>query len=273
SEFSVKVLQLPRRLVDGEYVKQDADDFIKFQGGDAFERLLSDSENGVEFRMAQVAGKYDLTSDEARIAYCAEISELLASLPGAVEREVYTVRAAEAAKITPDAMKLEVQRALKRRTAKERKAELRRDLNPAAALQPKDRSLRYENLRSARAEEGVLRLLLLDEGLFSAAPPLQPEDFSSPLLGKAFALLWQAHSDGRSVSLNSLSGDLTPEEMSHITSVCQQPESMSNAQRALADYITIIQAEAAKRSGSQADPLLAATEKYRNKKGTGGKQS
>ena len=29
SEFSVKVLQLPRRLVDGEYIKQDADDFIK----------------------------------------------------------------------------------------------------------------------------------------------------------------------------------------------------------------------------------------------------
>ena len=60
SEFSVKVLQLPRRLVDGEYIKQDADDFIKFQGPDAFERLLNGSENGVEFRMAQMAGKYDL---------------------------------------------------------------------------------------------------------------------------------------------------------------------------------------------------------------------
>ena len=34
SEFSVKVLQLPRRLVDGEYIKQDADDFIKLQGPD-----------------------------------------------------------------------------------------------------------------------------------------------------------------------------------------------------------------------------------------------
>lgn len=45
SEFNVKVLQLPRRLVDGEYVKQDADDFIKFQGPDAFERLLNGSEN------------------------------------------------------------------------------------------------------------------------------------------------------------------------------------------------------------------------------------
>lgn len=81
SEFTVKVLQLPRRLVDGAYVKQDADDFIKFQGPDAFERLLSGSENGVEFRMAQVAGKYDLQNDEARVAYCEEISTLLASCP------------------------------------------------------------------------------------------------------------------------------------------------------------------------------------------------
>ena len=273
SEFNVKVLQLPRRLVDGEYVKQDADDFIKFQGPDAFERLLTGSENGVEFRMAQVAAKYDLSSDEARIAYCAEISELLATLPGAVEREVYTVRAAEIAKITPDAMKLEVQRAFKRRSAKERKAELRRDLNPSAALQPKERSLRYENVRSARAEEGLLRLLLLDEGLFPAAPPLRQEEFSSPLLGKVFSLLWQAHEEGRAVSLNTLTGDLTPEEMSHITSVCQQPESLRNGAKALADYINIIRSEANKRAGGEIDPLLAATEKYKDKKGTGGKQS
>ncbi|MDD5932368.1 MAG: DNA primase [Oscillospiraceae bacterium] len=273
SEFSVKVLQLPRRLVDGEYVKQDADDFIKFQGPDAFERLLSGSENGVEFRMAQVAAKYDLSDDEARIAYCAEVSELLSSLPGAVEREVYTVRAAELARITPEAMKLEVQRSLKRRSARERRAELRRDLNPAASLQPKERALRYENLRSARAEEGVLRLLLLDEGLFPPQAPLREDEFSSPLLGKVFSHLWQAHSQGRSVSLNALTGVLTPEEMSHITSVCQQPESARNGARALADYINIIRREAEKRAGGDIDPLLAATEKYKDKKGTGGKQS
>jgi len=75
SEFSVKVLQLPRRRTeDGELVKQDADDFIKLQGKDAFEALLTGSENGIEFRMAQVAGKYDLSSDEARVAYCEEVS-------------------------------------------------------------------------------------------------------------------------------------------------------------------------------------------------------
>ena len=257
--------------MDGEYIKQDADDFIKFQGPDAFERLLSGSENGVEFRMAQVAAKYDLTNDEARIAYCGEISELLSTLPGAVEREVYTVRAAETAKITPDAMKLEVQRAIKRKAAKERKAELRRDLNPAASLQPKERSLRYENIRSARAEEGLLRLLLLDEELFPREMPLREEEFSSPLLGKAFSLLWQAHLEGCSVSLNTLVPDLTAEEMSHIIYVSQQPESLKNGTKALDDYISIIRKEATKRAGGEIDPLLAATEKYKHK--LGGKQS
>ena len=219
SEFSVKVLQLPRRLVDGEYKKQDADDFIKFQGPDAFERLLTGSENGVEFRMAQIAGKFDLTGDEARVAYCEEVSTLLAALPGAAEREIYTIRAAETAKIPPDAMKLEVQRALKRRLAREKKAELRKDLNPAARLQPQERTLRYDNVRSARAEEGILRLLVMDDGLFPPQPPLAEADFSSPLLGKVFSLLWDARSDGRKASLPPLAEMLTPEEMSHVTAV------------------------------------------------------
>ena len=273
SEFSVKVLQLPRRLVDGEYVKQDADDFIKFQGPDAFERLLNGSENGVEFRMAQVAGKYDLTNDEARVAYCEEISQLLATLPNAVEREIYTARAAEAAKITPEAMKLEVQRAFRRRAAKERKAELRKELNPAAQAQPKERAFRYENLRSAKAEEGILRLLSMDNSLFPPEPPLKEEDFSSPLLGRAYALLWQAKEEGRTVPFTILSEKLGQEEMSHVTSVCQQPESLRNRQQALADYIRIVKTEAEKRAGGGGiDPLLAATEKYKDKKGTGGKQ-
>ena len=274
SEFSVKVLQLPRRRTeDGELVKQDADDFIKFQGADAFERLLNGSENGVEFRMAQVAGKYDFTSDEARVAYCEEISDLLASLPGAVEREVYTVRAAETAKITPEAMRLEVQRAFKRRTAKEKRAELRKDLNPAAQLQPKERSLRYENIRSARAEEGVLRLLYRDPELFPDEPPLREEQFSSPLLGRAYARMWQVKSEGRMMSPAALFSELETEAASHLSAILQQPESTQNAAQALADYIRIIQTEADKRAGgANIDPLLAATEKYKDKKGTGGKQ-
>ena len=273
SEFSVKVLQLPKRLVDGEYIKQDADDFIKFQGSDAFERLLNGSENGIEFRMAQVAGKFDFSSDEARVAYCSEISELLATLTSPVEREIYTVRAAEVAKIAPDAMKLEVERAASRQKARAKKAETRMNLNPAMQLQPKDRALRYDNIRSARAEEGLLRLLVMDESLFPTESPLTESDFSSPMLGKVFSLLWQAKADGRPISLPPLAEWLSPEEMSHVTAICQQPEALQNRSQALSDYIRIIQEEATKRAGSDTDPLLAAMQKYKDKKGTGGKHS
>ena len=275
SEFTVRVLQLPkRRTEDGEYVKQDADDFIKNQGADAFERLLTGSENGIEFRMAQIAGKYDLRDDQARIAYCEEISNLLAALTSAVEREVYTNRAAEAAKITPEAMRLEVERAARRKLSQERKAQLRKDLNPAAQLQPQERSLRYENVASALAEEGVIRLMLLDDSLFPEASPLQPEAFSAPLLGRVFSLLWEKRSAGQPVTLAALATVLSPEEMSHLTGICQKPESMDNRRKALADYIRIINKEYQKRSASDAqeDPLLAATQKYKNKPGIGGKQ-
>ena len=274
SEFTVRVLRLPNRLVDGEYVKQDADDFIKFQGPEAFERLLSGSANGIEFRLHEIAGKYDLRDDQARVAYAQEVSGVLCTLENAVEREIYTTRAAEAAGLTPEALKMEVQRSFRRMAAKEKKTRERRELNPAVSLQPQERGLRYDNLRSALAEEGVIRLLLLDDSLFGDTPPVPAESFSSPLLGRVYASLWESHMAGRPLSISSLSGELTGEEMSHLTGVVQKPESPAGGERALADYCRVIREEAQKRTaGAGTDPLAAAAEKYKNKKGYGGKHN
>ena len=264
TEFTVRVLKLPRRLVDGEYVKQDADDFIKFQGAPAFERLLSGSENGVEFRMTQVAAKYDLRSDQGRIDYTTEISQVLAELDNAVEREVYANRAAEAAGLSPESMRQEVERAARKRRYSDRKKRERQELNPAMTMQPTARGSRYTNLRSAMAEEGVIRLLHLDPTLFGDAPPLRPEEFSSPLLGRIYGAMWPRRYD-RS-GLSALTGELTGEEMSHLTTLLQKPESTANASQALADYIRVIREEQAKRDDSGIDPLLLAMETFKDKK-------
>lgn len=272
TDFQVKVLELPRRLVDGQYVKQDADDFIKYQGKDAFEHLLSGSESGMDFRMAQVAAKFDLKSDEGRIGYAEAAAALLASVPNAVEREIYSVRAAEAARITPDAMKLEVERARKRARYKERREQERRDLNPAANAQPRERAIRYTDLRSALAEEGVLRLLTLDDSLFAGAPPLRGEDFSSPLLGRFFTALSSQIAHSGRVNIGALAGDFTAEEVNHLSGILQKPESLKNGAQALRDYCNIISDEAHKRAAVNEDPLTAAMEKNKYK-GNGGKQN
>ena len=269
SEFTVKVLRLPQRLVDGHYVKQDADDFIKYQGRDAFEQLLSGSANGIEFTMSEIAAKYDLKDDKGRIAYAGEIAETLCKLNDPVEREVYTTRAAEAASLPAEAMRMEVQRAAKRVQAKARKAQERQEMNPISALQPADRSIRYQNVRSALAEEGVIRLLMQDESLFPPEMPVQPEEFSSPLLGRIYGELWQRRGHA---SMAALAAVLTPEEMNHLTALLQKPESAANAPQALADYIRIIREEHTKRTGGT-DPLAAAMETYKDKKGYGGKRT
>lgn len=269
TEFSVRVLELPRRMVDGEAVKQDADDFIKYQGAAAFEHLLNGSESSMDYRMAQLAARFDLKQDSQRILYAGEVSTLLAGLSNAVEREIYTRRAAEAAGIRPEAMEHEVERALRQRVRQERKDASRQELRISAQVQPQERSLHYQNPRSAVAEEGIVRLLLLDDSIFGAEPALREEEFSSPLLGKCFSRLWQVRAQGHRPTLNDLTALLSGEEMSHISTILQKPESLAHGKQALQDYINIVRREASR--GSTDDALLRVTQKYKENQGYGGK--
>ena len=275
SDFSVRVLQLPRRLVDGEYVKQDVDDFIKLQGADAFEAVLSGSENQMDYRMEAVAARYDLSDGEQKIAYAGEISQLIASVSSAVEREVYAGRAAERAGISREAMLLEVKRAFGKKRGQERRALQRENLNAGALRQPKDRTIRYTDMRSAMAEQGLIQLLLTDASLADGCRELAAEDFSAPFLGRIYQRLLEARAQRQALSLTALAGECTPEEMGHLTSVMHEPVDMGRADRALRDYIRVIKESADKRRGGDpsVDPLLAAKDKFKEKKGYGGKQN
>lgn len=218
--------------------------------------------------MAQIAGKYDLESDEQRVAYSEEICGLLATLPSEVERDIYAARAAELVSVPVDSLRNDVSRLLQQKNRKDAKKQLRRILNPVAEMQPQSRKMRIENTRSAVSELGVIRLLILDDGIFSNDFPLSENDFSFPLYGKVFSLLWKEHCEGRRPKIANISNQLDQEEMNYLTSALQSDSKFKlNREAMLADYIRIIQAEAAKRSGGETDPLLAAAEKHKDKKG------
>ena len=107
--------------------------------------------------------------------------------------------------------------------------------------------------------------MLLDAALFAKAA-VEPEQFSSPVLGKVFRLLRDRHSRGLSVQLPALEGELTGEEMSHMVKVAGQPESLAYADRSMGDYIETIQAEAAAREAPKGeDALLALRARQREK--------
>lgn len=247
---------------------KDPDDFIKANGREAFARLLDQSEDQVDYRLDQLRRKYDLADDGQRIAFLQEAAQLVSTLHSAVEREVYGGHAAQTAGVSPETVKLEVERALKGRLRREKKRQERRDMAPASQLQPKVRGLRYENIRSALAEEGLIRLLMLDPGLVGRMGDLTGEEFSSPLLGRAFDQLRSRASAGLSTQLDALAGDFSGEEMGHLAQVAVQPESVANSDWSIRDYISLIRGERLLRGGGEqrGELLLAAQRRFQQKK-------
>lgn len=259
SGLKVRVLQMQGA--------KDPDEYIRSFGRESFAQLLDRSEDHIEYSLAQIERKYNLSEDTARIDFIREAADMIAALPGAVEREVYTARAAKAAAIQPDAVAQEVARAFKRKRSQEQKKQERQHLLPARQAQPKARELHYDNVRSALAEEGVLRLLMLDDTLFSTVSDLQAEHFSSAFLGKVFSLLRCRHQEGRSLHLGTLAEELDSDEMSHLATILEKPEQAGNGRQAMADYRATIQKEQLTKAGESDEAfLLAARESYQKKK-------
>ena len=252
----VKVLQMKDA--------KDPDEFLKKFGADKFKLLLEESSNRVEYQLNAIARKYDLRVDDQRIRFLQESAELICTLGSSVQREIYSSRVAQAAKITEESMKLEVSKAFKRRLARERKQQEKIDLAPAQALQPKTRSVRYDNLKSAMAEEGILAQAFLDPTLMGETD-LTGAAFSVPLLGKVYDQMLAMYKAGYEVSIASLA-DISQEEMSHITGITQRLQGPVNRE-AFRDCVqTVRNVSQASRVTSNED-LLSFRNKLKERKG------
>ncbi len=256
--LKVKVLQMKDA--------KDPDEFLHKFGADRFKLLLEDSSDRVEYQLNAIRQKYDLKVDAEKVAFVQEAADLICTLDSSVKREVYGARVAEAAHISMDAMKLEVNKAFKRRTAMEKKKQEKIDLAPVRALQPKERSIRYDNMRSAIAEEGIIAQILREPALLEQAGKLTQADFSVALFGKVFSQFCSRQGKGLEISVGVLE-DLTPEEISHITGVVQRHQGPVN-QDAFTDCVNRVLSERQSAQVSTDDDLLALREKLKAKKGT-----
>lgn len=264
SEFSVKVLRLPNKMVDGEAKKQDADDFIRRYGGDAFDKLLMGSGSSMEYRLMTLQSEFDLTADEQRVEFLKRAGSMIAQLASPVEREVYAARAAEAAGVSFESMSREVESARRTRRRGEEKQYEKQIERPSRMAQPAERSLRYSNVKSARAEEGVIRQLLLEPSLLAGCD-LLPDEFTSAALGKIYAEICRRASEGLSLSPSALTAPLEEGEAALLTSLLGEP-SLAGGREMLNDYISVIRTERLL-AGSD---LAEISKKMKEKKSNGG---
>ena len=247
---------------------KDPDEFLKKYGADRFSQLLDRSENQAEYQLESLRRKYDLTDDAQRVEFLGKAAELISSFPNAVQREIYGARAAEAAGVTAETMKLEVTKAYKRRIARERKKQETIDLAPAQQQQPKVRGIRYDNVRSAMAEEGLLRTVFKEPALLDGLT-LDAQQFSSELLGAAYHAAQMRRAQGQSVSLAALEQEFSPEQMAHLSAVLAKDD-CTVSEQALQDYICTIREEYARAHPAGGEALLQMAERMKQRKGYGG---
>lgn len=267
ADLSVKVLRIPGA--------KDPDEFIKEKGADAYRRLIEASENHIAYRLDAIAAKYDLDEDETRVAFLQDAARELARIDGAIEREVYIGRAANMARVSVDAMQVEVKRQLAIRLKKQKTAERREIRAPVTAAQPRDRTLQYPDVRSARAEEGIIQLVFTDETLLDYLEgKLTPDEFTAPVLRKIYEYARTLHHEGHLVTATACEGYLEDNELSHLALLLGEPVTAMRREQALDDYIDTIKTQRARSAAASAsdgeDPLEAFARRQREKKSYGG---
>ena len=261
-------LDMKVRVLHMEGAK-DPDEYIKAKGADAFRALLEGSEDQVDWRLNAVTQKYDLNQPDQKVAFLKEATELVAALPGQVEREVYSIRVASLAGVTREAVVAEVDRRRKRRVTKAQQEVQQTMTRPERSAQPAARELRYQDPVSAAAEEGLIRLMALEPILAETKGLPEETEFSSEALGRIYGLLCRRIRAKESVDLNSLAAFLTADEMNLLVSILQKPEQLANSERALRDYTTRIREQNERRKQAE-DPNLdlnALRDKLRERKG------
>ncbi|MCW3489358.1 DNA primase [Dethiobacter alkaliphilus] len=162
----VKVGRLPAGM--------DPDDYIRRHGGDAFRKdIIGEALLLVDYQMASLAQQYSLDKDEDRIRLFNKISEILASVDNAMEREDYVTKAASMLKLPATAVREELNK--KKQSASRPHSQTRKSSTIKPSLQ-----------RETASQKAPMQIIAL-WGRFpslieESAGQLEEEDFPAELI-------------------------------------------------------------------------------------------
>ena len=251
---------------------KDPDEFIKKFGSDAFSLLIEKSEGHIEFKISLIKSRHDLQTDTGRLSFLSEATNMLAEVENAAEQEIYSTRIAEIAAVSKEAVQNEIRKLGKARRSKQKKQQERNVTRPLSSVQPAERSMRYQNERSAVAEEGLIRCLIQEPELVKRLDKagFSKEEFSSEFLARVFELLKSRFEAGQDTGIAVLSLELSPSEVSHLSGIVTKPESLPGSDTAVIDYIEKIRTEKIRTEGKSDIEKLMQYKQYREKKDIGG---
>ena len=259
-DVKVRVLSIPG--------SKDPDEYIKANGAGAFRNLIEKSESQMEYILANILSKYDLSVSDQKISYVREAANAVAAVSDGVARQVYAGRISQIASIDSKIIEDEISRRRSAMIKRARAGEARSAANPAVSMKEGGVKIRFSNPASAKAEEGVIRLIFLDPSLADPVP-ISPEEFSSPELANIYTIILELIQNHSKPEISVLSGSLSSDEMSLLVSIQNSPEILSSGRSTMNDYVKRIRDLA--NSAASGSDLIEIANALKNK-GKGYKQ-
>ncbi len=203
---------------------KDPDEYIVKFGSQKFDMLLNGSDNAVEYSLSDAKSKYDINTDDGRVAYLKEAVNILAAHHlTAIERDVYAGRLEIETNVAKQALVTQINAAVKQRTRKENKERERRLLDEGMSARINVNSFNSDKktLGVVFAEQQLIGTILREPTYLRLCDGrLLPQDFISEEMRRVYETLLKY--DGEYTDLAMLSEELPEKTISLLSRILAQ---------------------------------------------------
>ena len=239
---SVRILQMQGA--------KDPDEFIKQYGKERFAMLISGSKNPTQYALEKLSKEHDLGEVAGRTEYVRQAVRLLAQISSDIERELFCGTLAKQTDISKETIRMEVERARKRYVRQTKEQIFQKE---ASGFKTQDRvnPERAQNLRAAKAEEGLIALLAHSPDKVAwLTEQLPPQEFVTKFNRRVYEFFIQKIGEGVSPE-NVLSVHFEGAEVAKIMQILNTVTVGEDVIKQMGDYIRTLKEEQEKKIGGQ----------------------
>lgn len=265
--LNIRVLNIPNG--------KDPDEFIKSHGADgpaAFRDIIEKSGNDVEYRLQKLKKQYNTETSEGRVGYLNAASQLISTISGDIERDVYTSIVCKEFGVDKEAFKRQVNSNIRRKNRDDSKKQFRKIRTELGGRGDKFNTEHQKKPRSSSAEEALVVYLVKNpDSAGYISKKIKPDDFQNSLMRRYYEYFSGRIKNGFDPT-NNLTADFTEDERSQVFKMIHERELINETKSALDEYINVIIDESQRaQSGDYSDmsdeDMLKRLSKIREKKG------
>lgn len=244
--LTVKVIAIPDGKDPDEFIRRHGD-----KGHAAFQNVLDNSGNDMDFRLFKLRTLYDLNTPQGKLDYLNDAVKLICELDNPMERDIYASRLSDETDVAKPTIMEQISRGIRRNNYKRRKTEFSQIQKNISARDDRVNPQHADNLRAASAEENLLAYLINNpDKLTYIHERLSPDDFLTDFNRKLY-IYFSDKILNNTDPLISVSADFSEDERSKIFRLANSYPDMPHTVQALDEFIGIIKEEKSKPTDSE----------------------